>query len=285
MLTTLFFIPLIGALSLMSYIIGSLFMLLSIITILILTGTTDSQNLYTIDFSTDVLKLLFIGFFITFIVKIPLIPENSSLESPQNNLNSINFSKSLIWVYNINLQTLVENAPFISKSACAKALNINRHTVASYLDKDKILNHKWLFSSSPIEIENLSKWLINSTVWEALVGDLLGDGYISKPSNTGSSRIEFTFSAQNLPYLNYLKFNIYKNICNSTDPTPYPNPISSGEEATQYWFSSLTLPTLGVLHSTWYKNVEGKYIKILPDPIESILTPIGIAYWIQGDGY
>jgi hypothetical protein len=39
---------------------------------------------------------------------------------------------------------LVENAPFISKFACAKALHINRHAVASYLYKDKILNHKWI---------------------------------------------------------------------------------------------------------------------------------------------
>lgn len=53
---------------------GSLFMLLSIITILILTGTTDFQILSTIDFGTDVQKLLFVGFLIAFIVKTPLIP-------------------------------------------------------------------------------------------------------------------------------------------------------------------------------------------------------------------
>lgn len=45
------------------------------------------------------------------------------------------------------------------------------------------------------------------------------------------------------------------------------------------------MPTLGNLHFIWYKNIEGKYVKILPDTIESILTPIGIAHWIQGDGY
>jgi len=114
----------------------------------------------------------------------PLMQEEKFLS---NNSNSINTSKSLIWVYDINSQTLVENAPFISKSNCAKTLNINRHTVASYLDKDKILNHKWIFNTIPIDLENLSKWLIKPTVWEALVGDLLGDGHISKPSNTGSS--------------------------------------------------------------------------------------------------
>ena len=147
------------------------------------------------------------------------------------------------------------------------------------------MNHKWIFSTNSINIENLSKWLVKPIVWEALVGDLLGDGHISKPSKTGSSRIQFTFSVQNLPYLNYLKSNIYKSICGLTDPIPYPNPKTTGKEATQYWFGSLTLPSLGNLHSIWYNNVEGKYIKILPDSIESILTPIGIAHWIQGDGY
>ena len=114
----------------------------------------------------------------------PLMQEKQIIN---NNSNSKNTSKSLIWVYDINSQTLVENTPFISKSNCAQALNINRHTVASYLDKDKVLNHKWIFSTNQISIENLSKWLIEPTVWEALVGDLLGDGHISKPSNTGSS--------------------------------------------------------------------------------------------------
>ncbi len=54
--------------------LGSLFMLLSIITIIILTGTSDFQILSTIDFNPDIQKLLFIGFLIAFFVKTPLIP-------------------------------------------------------------------------------------------------------------------------------------------------------------------------------------------------------------------
>ena len=65
--------------------------------------------------------------------------------------------------------------------------------MASYLDKDKVLNHKWIFSTTPIDLENLSKWSINPIVFEAIVGDLLGDGHIYKSSNTNSSRLEFTF--------------------------------------------------------------------------------------------
>jgi NADH-ubiquinone oxidoreductase chain 4 len=56
--------------------LGSLFMLLSIITILILTGTTDFQILSTVEFAVDIQKLLFVGFLIAFIVKTPLIPSH-----------------------------------------------------------------------------------------------------------------------------------------------------------------------------------------------------------------
>lgn len=201
-------------------------------------------------------------------------------ESVSFSTNSSNSNKSLIWVYNVISQSIVEQAPFISKSACAKALGINRHTVASYLDQDKVLKHKWVFSSTPLNKQDLSKWLIKPILFEAMVGDLLGDGHITKPNNTNSSRLEFTFSVQNLPYLNHLKFNIYKDLCTLTDPTPYPNPELTGKEITQYWFSSLTSPALAQIYNIWYKEIDGKITKILPDSIESILTPVGLAHWI-----
>jgi NADH-ubiquinone oxidoreductase chain 4 len=63
-----------GFLLLLYTLAGSLFMLLSIITIFILTGTTDFQVLSTVEFGSDIQKLLFIGFLIAFIVKTPLFP-------------------------------------------------------------------------------------------------------------------------------------------------------------------------------------------------------------------
>jgi hypothetical protein len=34
----------------------------------------------------------------------------------------------------------------------------------------------------------------------------------------------------------------------------------------------------------FYKEIEGKYVKIIPDNIEQILTPIGLAIWFMDDG-
>ena len=58
-----------------------------------------------------------------------------------------------------------------------------------------------------------------------------------------------------------------------------------GKEPTQYWFSTKRLPVITGLHNLWYKQIEGKFIKVLPDNIEELLTPIALAHWIMGDGY
>jgi hypothetical protein len=56
-----------------------------------------------------------------------------------------------------------------------------------------------------------------------VTGELLGDGYISydpirKPLT--NARLEFTFAAKILHYVNYLKFNVLAPICTSSEPTP-----------------------------------------------------------------
>jgi hypothetical protein len=47
------------------------------------------------------------------------------------------------------------------------------------------------------------------------------------------------------------------------------------------------LPELTDLHPKWYNwdTIQNKWIKIVPKGIKNLLTPIGIAHWIMGDGY
>ena len=59
---------------------------------------------------------------------------------------------------------LISTAPFKTKSACAKALNITRGTLTLYLDSGKVLYNKWIISSRELSKELLSKYLINSEV-------------------------------------------------------------------------------------------------------------------------
>lgn len=203
--------------------------------------------------------------------------------------------KSFIWVYDItNLSEqsqveslLVKSAPFKTKSECANVLKTTRSTVTSYLDSEKIFNNKWIFSSIELSKEKLFNFLIPNTVWEVITGELLGDGHLScdpvnKPLING--RLEFTFAAAILHYVNYLKFNVLAPICTTSNPTPWPNTVK-GQQPLQYWFSTKRMPAITSLHSLWYKEIDGKYIKVLPINIEELLTPIAFAHWIMGDGY
>lgn len=212
-----------------------------------------------------------------------------------------------LYVYDIETLTLVNKTSYLSFSDCVRDLNMNRTTINKYLDTENILKYKYLFSSTELNNDYLiklkEKGELNNIVLEAITGDLLGDGHIrlstSQSSNKNQSyktgRLEFTFSTQNLMYLNYLKFNIYKSICTKTKGTPYPK-----DNPTQYWFSTKKMPIFLDIHSKWYitnpeydmdlNNIDVnkkvlKYIKILPDNIYDLITPISIAHWIMGDGY
>lgn len=130
-------------------------------------------------------------------------------------------------------------------------------------------------------------FLIPNTVWEVITGELLGDGHLScdpvnKPLING--RLEFTFAAAILHYVNYLLINVLAPICTTSNPTPWPNTVK-GQQPLQYWFSTKRMPAITSLHSLWYKEIDGKYIKVLPINIEELLTPIAFAHWIMGDGY
>ena len=193
----------------------------------------------------------------------------------------------LIWVYDITKLSdnggLVSGTPFKTKTMCAKVLKTTRNTVTLYLDSKKIFNNKWIFSSIELSKEQLSKYLIPSTVWEVITGELLGDGHISyDPINSPqiNARLEFTFAAKILHYVNYLKFNVLAPICTSSSPTPWSNPKLDGKEPTQYWFSTKRLPAITNLYFSWYKEIDGNFIKILPFNIEELLTPIALAHWI-----
>jgi hypothetical protein len=62
---------------------------------------------------------------------------------------------------------------------CANTLQINRSTVAAYLDADKLLYNKWIISSISLSKEELSTWVIPTRIWEIVTGELLGDGYLN----------------------------------------------------------------------------------------------------------
>lgn len=134
----------------------------------------------------------------------------------------------------------------------------------------------------------------SKNIMDGIIGDLLGDGHTrfagkkkltnNKFINTGNARMVFTFSIANLPYLRYLKFVAYSDVCTRSEPTPWPS-YKSGKPVSQYWFSTRSLPMFTILHSEWYRIVDNKSIKIIPLNIGELLKVQGLAHLIMGDGY
>lgn len=168
---------------------------------------------------------------------------------------------------------------------CSKQLKISRTTISKYLDSNKLYLNKYIFSTISLSSTFLDSLFIPLKTWEIVTGELLGDGYIrydpEQPKING--RLEFTFSSNILHYINYLKFNALSYICTESQPTPWID--KSKNKIIQYWFSTIRMSAISDLHKHWYKKVGDKYIKVLPNNIEELLTPLAIAHWIMGDGY
>lgn len=204
--------------------------------------------------------------------------------STQSNNKSNRFS---IWVYNLQDLDTIPPLVFNSISEAAKFLNISRTAISKYLDSNKPYNYKFIFSTKPLDKVFLHKLVISEKVWEVITGELLGDGHINyhpikSPNING--RLEFTFSAKIVHYVHYLKFNVLSSICTKSPPFPWPNKAGN-PQIRQYWFSTKRIWLISDLHKSWYKLIEGKYIKVIPENIEHLLTPLAIAHWIMGDGY
>ena len=124
-----------------------------------------------------------------------------------------------------------------------------------------------------------------------MVGDLLGDGHLRFTHKDVNGKVRgnahYAMTLKHYDYAYYLWKEIYSPICTTTPLRPWPNPIVTGKTPTQYAFSSKSLPALTVLHSQWYilNKEKNKFIKIVPLNIGDLLTTIGIAHWIMGDGY
>jgi len=117
----------------------------------------------------------------------------------------------------------------------------------------------------------------NQDVLALFVGTLLGDGYAEERS--GSTRICLKQSSKHVGYLHWChEFLAVRGYCNPDRPK-----LSTqvGKEGKIYYYTrvnSYSFKSLNFLRNEFYPNG----VKVVPLNIEEMITPLGLAVWLNG---
>lgn len=120
-------------------------------------------------------------------------------------------------------------------------------------------------------------------VGQALVGLLLGDGFLSLLTTTSNARFGFAQSGKDAKreYFTHV-FDLFSMFC-TPGLRPYIKTFTrTGFDSvyTSISFVTMRLPCFNKYHNLYY-SLESK---IVPYNIMELLTPVGLAYWIMDDG-
>ena len=111
-----------------------------------------------------------------------------------------------------------------------------------------------------------------------IIGLLLSDGWLIFASKTNkNARLGFKQSLSHPGYV-WFVFNILSHYCSS-----YPRLTTGVRAGKRYYgleFLTRSMPCMSVLHSLFYP----KGIKVIPQNIYNMLTPVALAHLIMGDG-
>lgn len=131
---------------------------------------------------------------------------------------------------------------------------------------------------TPKERENIT---LTPNLKDIIIGLLLGDGHISRRSDTGNSRLVYTQSLTvHLEYFNHV-FSLFHPIFFVENYIIQRRKSRRGsKEFYAVSFTTMQLPCFNFFKEIFYKN----NLKIVPLNIYHLLTPIGLAFWIMDDG-
>jgi len=116
---------------------------------------------------------------------------------------------------------------------------------------------------------------------QALIRIILGDSYLKKIKSSYNTRLRIEQS-----YLEKEKY--FYSLYSIFEPLITMNPViltrkpdkRTGKIYKFLYFRTLTLPCLNEYHNMFYKNK----VNIIPENLDKLLTPIGLAYWILDVG-
>ena len=149
-----------------------------------------------------------------------------------------------------------------------------------YLNKHSLFETELILSSTILT--TLRSYSTNNSLDktnEVIVGCLLGDADIELRGRAINGRFKIIQSTKYKDYFLML-FEIFSQFC-STPPRSY----TYLDSRTFRNYSSLTLRTRSLpLFTEYYKLFYLNGVKVIPNIIGDLLTPLGLAHWIMQDG-
>nr|QVG61562.1 hypothetical protein [Rhizoctonia sp.] len=113
-----------------------------------------------------------------------------------------------------------------------------------------------------------------------MTGLLLGDGVLVKKYAGGGTYFKFSQGEVHLEYINHV-FSLFKDLGVVLMAAPSQGQSNvKGAVHTWYQFSTQSLSSWNSLQALWYVNG----VKVVPQNISELLTPISLAYWLCDDG-
>lgn len=123
---------------------------------------------------------------------------------------------------------------------------------------------------------------------EVMIGALLGDAgvYRTTKSLKSNSRLEFSFGQHREEFASWM-YELFEDYAQTQVKPIMVNAVTGGPKVYKsFRFKTLSLPVFNYYRDLFYQlDVEsGRYIKCIPDNIESLLTPLAMATFVMGDG-
>lgn len=128
--------------------------------------------------------------------------------------------------------------------------------------------------------EYKDNYILTNIQKEALIGIILGDGFLERSKLTHNTRLRIEqYYPEKIEYLESL-YELLKPLT-AMEPAILTRHNKKRNTTTQsLYFRTLAMPCLNYYYDLFYVNK----IKIIPNNLNELLTPRGLAYWIMDDG-
>lgn len=114
---------------------------------------------------------------------------------------------------------------------------------------------------------------------EVLIGLLLGDGHLEYSPTTKRARLKVEQRENAYAYIEWL-YNVFQPWIRGTIRTKVQSLRTTGRSYRKYYFTTYRHQLLAHYHQLFYRE----RIKIVPENISDLLTPLGLAIWFMDDG-